>query len=233
MIKSVAVTILAVVLFTSCSPSTSPADPSSPHALAEKRASIPWWRQLNDSSLNHDVTAAFSANPSLQTVALRINQADAAVAKARASTLPRLNLGFGYREGRRQEVDFGPYDLAPWKSSAVFSWEIDVTGKLRAAQNFLGPRTSRPRQMPRSKPSVREATGQICFRSRQSWPQNRGHDIAQWLRGPQMARWREGIAQARFQELVSCVQRHHELGAWASQKFTCGSKVIPKSTRLA
>ena len=134
MIKSVAVTILAVVLFTSCSPSTSPADPSSPHALAEKRASIPWWRQLNDSSLNHDVTAAFSANPSLQTVALRINQADAVVAKARASTLPRLNLGFGYREGRRQEVDFGPYDLAPWKSSAVFSWEIDVTGKLRAAQ---------------------------------------------------------------------------------------------------
>jgi outer membrane protein TolC len=70
----------------------------------------------------------------LQSVALSIDQADAAVANARASLLPRLNLGFGYSEGRKKEVDFGPYSLAPWETSGGFSWEIDVSGKLRAAK---------------------------------------------------------------------------------------------------
>lgn len=134
MIKSVSVTILAAALFTSCSTSTPPVDPAAPRSIAEKRASIPWWRQLNDSSLNKDVEAALSANPNLRSVALRINQADAAVANARAASLPSLNLNFGYQEGRRNEIDSETYDLAPWHSSAGFAWEIDVTGKLRAAQ---------------------------------------------------------------------------------------------------
>lgn len=135
MIKTVAATALIAVVLTSCSTSISPTQPSTQQGLAEKRASVPWWRQLNDSSLNRDIEAALSANPSLQGVALRIQQADAAVAEAKASTLPRLNLGFGYQEGRTREIDFGPYDLAPWQSSAGLSWEIDITGKLRAAQN--------------------------------------------------------------------------------------------------
>ena len=100
MIKTVAATALIAVVLTSCSTSISPTQPSTQQGLAEKRASVPWWRQLNDSSLNRDIEAALSANPSLQGVALRIQQADAAVAEAKASTLPRLNLGFGYQEGR-------------------------------------------------------------------------------------------------------------------------------------
>lgn len=131
---SVAVTGLALVLFTSCATRNPPTDNSRQAASGEKRANIPWWQQLNDSSLNQDVLAAFSSNPGLRAVALRIDQADAAVASARASTLPRLNLGFGYREGQKQEVDFGPYDLAPWESGGKLSWEIDVSGKLRAAK---------------------------------------------------------------------------------------------------
>lgn len=131
---SVVATGLALALFTSCSTSHSSPDDSSERSSGEQRASIPWWRQLNDSSLNQDVSAAFSANPGLRVVALRIDQSDAAVASARASTFPRLSLGFGYREGRKQEVDFGPYDLAPWESGGQLSWEIDVSGKLRAAK---------------------------------------------------------------------------------------------------
>lgn len=134
MFRSVVASSLFLALFTSCSTSISPTDDSAQVASGEKRATIPWWRQLNDSSLNQDISAAFSSNPGLRAVALRIDQADAAVASARASTLPRLNLGFGYREGREREVDLRPYDLAPWESGGQFSWEIDVSGKLRAAK---------------------------------------------------------------------------------------------------
>lgn len=99
-----------------------------------KQANVRWWRQLGDSSLSSDINTALSQNPSLRSIALRIDQAEAAVANARAATLPRLNLGFGYVEGRKREVDFGPYSLAPWETGGNLSWEIDVTGKLRAAK---------------------------------------------------------------------------------------------------
>ncbi|MEN8773480.1 MAG: TolC family protein [Akkermansiaceae bacterium] len=135
MIKSVVVAALAVVALASCSSTPPSTDPDSPQASAEKRAGLPWWQQLNDPALNQDITTAFASNPGLSSVGLRINRADADVAQARASLLPRLNLGASYREGRREEIDIGPYDLPSWPSSAGLSWEIDVTGKLRAAQN--------------------------------------------------------------------------------------------------
>ncbi|MBR9758841.1 TolC family protein [Akkermansiaceae bacterium] len=99
-----------------------------------KQASVQWWRQLGDPSLNSDIQSAFSNNPDLKSVALRIDQAEAAVANARAAMLPKLNLGFGYSEGRRQNIDFGPYSLAPWETGGNLSWEIDIAGKLRAAK---------------------------------------------------------------------------------------------------
>ena len=67
-------------------------------------------------------------------MALRIDQAEASVANAHAAMLPSLNLGFGYSEGRRKNIDFGPYSLAPWETGGNLSWEIDITGKLRAAK---------------------------------------------------------------------------------------------------
>ena len=135
MIKSVVVIALAAAIFASCSNTPPSTDPAAPQAFAEKRANLPWWRQLNDPALNQDITTALAANPGLRSVALRIQKADASVAQARASLLPRLNLGIGPRTGRRREFDVGPYDLPTWQSSAGLSWEIDVTGKLRAAKN--------------------------------------------------------------------------------------------------
>jgi NodT family efflux transporter outer membrane factor (OMF) lipoprotein len=99
-----------------------------------KQANVQWWRQLGDPSLNSDIQAAFSSNPDLKSVAFRIDQTEAAAAYARAALLPRLNLGVGYGEGRRENIDFGPFSLAPWETGGNFSWEIDVTGKLRAAK---------------------------------------------------------------------------------------------------
>lgn len=118
------------LLLSSCQ-SSSPVQPLSP---SEQRAAIPWWRQMNDPALNQDVAAALATNPDLRVVALRVQRADAVVAGARASLLPRVNLGFGYQEGRQRNIDFGPFDLAPWESSARLSWEPDLTGKLRAAR---------------------------------------------------------------------------------------------------
>jgi len=98
------------------------------------RAEIRWWEELGDSALDGDIKAAFTHNPDLRAVSLRIDRAEAAASHARAAMLPSLNLGFGYREGRARDVDFGPYSLAPWETSTGLSWEVDASGKLRAAR---------------------------------------------------------------------------------------------------
>ncbi len=132
--RVLAIATTTALFLTGCSSN----EPSSRASLAAtsamKQATVQWWRQLGDPSLNSDIQFAFSNNPDLKSVALRIDQAEAAVAKAGAPMLPSLNLGFGYSEGRRKNIDFGPYSLAPWETGGNLSWEIDVTGKLRAAK---------------------------------------------------------------------------------------------------
>ena len=135
MIKLIVVTTGSALFFTSCSNKIPEANLVTNQVLVKHRANQSWWRQLNETSLNQDVSAAFKENPGLESVALRVGQADAAVAATKASTLPRVNLGFGYQEGRRKEVDFGPYDLVPWESQAGLSWEVDLSGKLKSAKN--------------------------------------------------------------------------------------------------
>ena len=135
MTRLVALTTLFALFLVSCSTRDLSPKTANQQSFAKDRASTAWWAQLNDSSLNHDIEVAYTNNPNLQAVALRIQQADAAVAQARSLALPSLNLGFGYQEGRKREIDFGPYDLAPWQSSAGLSWEIDITGKLKAARD--------------------------------------------------------------------------------------------------
>ncbi|MBT8036831.1 MAG: TolC family protein [Verrucomicrobiae bacterium] len=78
------------------------------------------------------MAAAFAHNPDLAVIAARLARADAQVASARASSIPTINLGLGHRDGRKREADFGPYALAPWESRGQFSWEIDLSGRLRA-----------------------------------------------------------------------------------------------------
>ena len=91
-----------------------------------------WWTKYGDADLNRDVASAFTNNPDLAIIAARLERSEAQVSKSRAASLPSLNLGIGHRDGRKQEVDFGPYNLAPWEGGGQFSWEIDLSGRLRA-----------------------------------------------------------------------------------------------------
>lgn len=100
---------------------------------AQKRIQQDWWSQYGDATLNKDINRALANNPGLAVISARLERADAVVSQARAASLPSLNLGIGHRSGRKQEVDFGPYNLAPWEGNGQFSWEVDVTGRLRAA----------------------------------------------------------------------------------------------------
>ncbi len=130
---------LAGLLLAGCA--TSPVDPLGSDnkawrqipAWASARMQQRWWVQYGDADLNRDVAAAFANNPDLAVIAARFERADAQVAQARAAGLPSLNLGIGYREGRQQELDLGPYNLAPWQGGGQFSWELDLSGRLRAA----------------------------------------------------------------------------------------------------
>lgn len=135
MIKLIVATSGIALILPSCSNHVREASELSPQKFAKHRSNQSWWRQLNDNSINQDVSAALANSPSLKVIELRSKQAEAAVAAARATTLPRINLGFGYQEGRRREVNSEPYDLAPWQSQSGISWEIDLTGKLKAAKN--------------------------------------------------------------------------------------------------
>jgi outer membrane protein TolC len=132
----------AAIFATGCSSTAPPSEESLAATPAMKQARVRWWRELGDSSLNNDIQSAFSNNPDLKSVALRIDQAEATAASARAAMLPGLNLGFGYREGRKREVDYGPYSLAPWEMGGILSWEIDITGKLRAARRATDAKTA-------------------------------------------------------------------------------------------
>ena len=106
------------------------AAPSAP-SWAKERLAAEWWRTYRDESLNQDVETALSNSPRLAAIGAQLKQAEAQARVARVAAWPRLNLGYGYRAGRVKEVDFGPYDLAPWTGAAQLQWEIDLWGKLR------------------------------------------------------------------------------------------------------
>jgi len=99
----------------------------------KQRIQNQWWKQYRDPELNRDISTAFRNNPDLATIAARFERANAIAVQAKAAGKPHVNLGLGYREGRKKNIDFGPYDLAPYESNAQLSWEIDLSGKLEAA----------------------------------------------------------------------------------------------------
>lgn len=130
----VSVIIIAAVSFAVLGCTLSP--PSAQDSLRTNPAllqtHVKWWRPLGDLALNDDIDTAFSSNPSLETIALRIHQAEASISAAQAALLPALKISWGYHEGRKREPDFGPYSPAPWKTKGLLSWEADLSGKLRS-----------------------------------------------------------------------------------------------------
>jgi len=133
MLRSIVNTCFILALFSGCTNTPDSSALSPEQIRGHSAVGISWLQQFNDQALNKDISTALSNNPDLAAIALRIRQADASVLAARAATQPRLNLGFEYREGQKREANFGPYTLAPWKSIAGLTWELDLSGKLRAA----------------------------------------------------------------------------------------------------
>lgn len=137
--QRIAYLILSAILLTGCSvlpPSISLDDHTtwqSVPAWAQKRVQNPWWKAYGDTTLNTHIAGAFSDNPNLAVIAARLDRAEALLKQAGSATKPRFGLELGWRDGRKREADFGPYNLAPWVGGALFSWEIDLTGKLHAA----------------------------------------------------------------------------------------------------
>ncbi|MEO0416437.1 MAG: TolC family protein [Verrucomicrobiota bacterium] len=101
---------------------------------AKGRISPEWWSVFDDASLHRDVEVALENSPDLAAIAAKRKAAAAQTRAAQVAAWPKLNLGWGWRAGRAREVDFGPYDLAPWKAGAQFSWELDAFGKLKSAR---------------------------------------------------------------------------------------------------
>ncbi|NNE92863.1 MAG: TolC family protein, partial [Verrucomicrobiales bacterium] len=143
---STAVVVIALYFLslTSCESLKKRANPADTAAVgmqsavpewAQGKLDSPWWRVFDSKSLNADIETALEQSPGLFVIDARLEKAEAKAQLARASTLPRANLGFGYREGREREVDFGPYNLAPWKGTAQFDWELDFFGRLKNLKN--------------------------------------------------------------------------------------------------
>lgn len=130
---------IAIGLLASCSTGSHPGT-SAKHSTwqripdwAQQRVGNPWWQVFGDAKLNQQIAYALANSPDMAAIVARLDRSEAQLKQTDASRLPQLNLGIGWRDGRRQAIDFGPYELRPWQGSAQLSWEIDLTGKLLAA----------------------------------------------------------------------------------------------------
>ena len=94
-----------------------------------------WWESFGDSQLNSHLATALARNPDLGVLGKRLDWARTQSAQARAASWPSINLGSGLLIGREQNRSsgFSPEDLKPWTSSSSLSWEVDLSGRIRAS----------------------------------------------------------------------------------------------------
>jgi outer membrane protein TolC len=93
-----------------------------------------WWKPFGDPALEGLIRQGLDANPDIEIALRRIEIARVDRFEAMASFFPKAGIAAGYQPGREQNrtTGFRPDDLEPWRGEAEVSWEIDVTGKLRA-----------------------------------------------------------------------------------------------------
>ncbi|MBY0465950.1 MAG: TolC family protein, partial [Burkholderiales bacterium] len=125
-----------------------PGQPSLPHAPASPpampatwQAPLPhggtvarladWWRQFDDPLLAQLVVAAQAVSPDVASAAARIAQAEAVSTAAGAARLPSLNAAAGVTRGRSDLITPVATTLT---AGVALSWELDVLGGQRAAQ---------------------------------------------------------------------------------------------------
>ena len=94
-----------------------------------------WWEGFGDSQLNSHLATALSLNPGLTILGKRLTRSRTQSDQARAATWPTFSLGSGLLPGREQNrsTGYSPEDLQPWTSSGSLSWEVDLSGRIRAS----------------------------------------------------------------------------------------------------
>ncbi|TCW28476.1 efflux transporter outer membrane subunit [Gulbenkiania mobilis] len=95
-----------------------------------------WWTGFGDPVLDSLVGEALTYNRDLAAAAARVDEARAAAGLARANLLPALNANAGYQRARQSAEVTAPGtplvgDVR--QANAVLSWELDLWGRLRRA----------------------------------------------------------------------------------------------------
>lgn len=90
-----------------------------------------WWRQFDDPLLAQLVAAAQTVSPDVASAATRIAQAEAASMAAGAARVPNLAATAGVTRGRSDLINPVATSLT---AGVALSWELDVFGGQRAAQ---------------------------------------------------------------------------------------------------
>ncbi|MBM3883372.1 MAG: efflux transporter outer membrane subunit [Verrucomicrobia bacterium] len=104
-------------------------------AAARAEAGRPWWQSFEDPVLRELVETALAGNLELQSLAARVEQADAVVRQAGARLYPAIEGSGRYAASWSELEDAGERTRA--ESAALglsLSWELDVWGRLRSAR---------------------------------------------------------------------------------------------------
>lgn len=124
--------------------STSPAAPAAavavtPPAAAVDPADTAWWRGFGHPELDALVADALENNRDLKVALARVREVDAKLAVARSADKPQVGAGFTGNRTRRsleqpdQYANFTSPDFNAFQLGINLSWEIDLWGKIRRA----------------------------------------------------------------------------------------------------
>ena len=97
-----------------------------------RNSSESWWKSFKDRALNRLIDEALSHNLTLQAARSRILQANAELRQAGGRLLPTVDADGSY--ATRWSDDTNRTEESS-RIGALFDWELDVWGKLRAARN--------------------------------------------------------------------------------------------------
>ncbi|MGL6070914.1 efflux transporter outer membrane subunit [Craterilacuibacter sp.] len=93
-----------------------------------------WWKSFNDPVLDKLVDEALVYNRNLAQAVARVDEARAQAGIARANLVPQLSANAGFQRGRTSADSAGGSQLSDARTAnGVLSWELDLWGKLRRA----------------------------------------------------------------------------------------------------
>ena len=112
-------------------------DPGSDSVKRETADLTNWWKVFDDPALHRMVQTAYEHNPTLQSAAVRVLEAQARRGIAYGLLFPQNQLGFGgYTRNRlsQNQPNFNPAvhsTFDDWQIGAAATWELDVWGRYR------------------------------------------------------------------------------------------------------